>query len=59
MSREEVEKLIQQYGVRHILKQFNLDIVEVLSLLDMLGYIYLDSFNGVEDYGQVELYEPI
>jgi hypothetical protein len=48
MKLKEIEELIEEYGFDFILRQFDLNQLEVLSILDELGYINLDFVKGEE-----------
>lgn len=47
MTREQVEELVDAYGLERILQDSETDLIECLQILDELGYIYLEMYNDV------------
>lgn len=46
MNREQIEELLETYGFEEILIRFNLTPWKTLELLDDLGYIMLEVYDG-------------
>lgn len=46
MNREQIEELIETYGFEEILLRFNLTPWKVLEVLDDLGYVLLEVYDG-------------
>ena len=46
MTKEEIEELIETYGFEEILLRFNLTPWKVLEVLDDLGYVLLEVYDG-------------
>lgn len=46
MNREQIEELLETYGFEEILIRFNLTPWKTLEILDELGYIMLEVYDG-------------
>jgi hypothetical protein len=44
MQKEQIQRLIEDYGLKNILADHNLTMWKVLEILDNLGYIYLERY---------------
>lgn len=49
-KRTFIKQLLRDYGLRQILQDNNISIVEVLQILDELGYLDLEQYNADDEY---------
>jgi len=50
MNKRIIKQLLKDYGLRQILEDNNISIVEVLQVLDELGYLDLEQYNADDEY---------
>lgn len=48
MEDDEVEFILEKYGIDRILEDAQMTLVDVLSLMNELGYVYLDQYEEEE-----------
>lgn len=48
MEDDEVEFILEKYGLDRILEDAQMTLVDVLSLMNELGYVYLDQYEEEE-----------
>lgn len=44
MKPSEIEEILEQYGLDRVLEDNQTNLVEVMGILEQLGYIYLDMY---------------
>jgi hypothetical protein len=48
MDRKEIKTLLDKYGIKHILKESELTLLDMLEILSDLGYINLEKYEEEE-----------